>query len=125
LFNKATSLVKMEHYLDAGEAFDEAYQVYYQLVDDDATRPYRITWYQTTPYMAYYFSGRYQDVINLANFTFETISEPTLEESLYWRGLAYYALGNKALAKSDLYNAVWLNPNFEAGLIQISNLIFD
>jgi hypothetical protein len=125
LFNKGTSLVKMEHYLDAGEAFDEAYQVYYQLVDDDATRPYRITWYQTTPYMAYYFSGRYQDVINLANFTFETISEPTLEESLYWRGLAYYALGNKALAKSDLYNAVWLNPNFEAGLIQISNLIFD
>jgi hypothetical protein len=115
----------MEHYLDAGEAFDEAYQVYYQLGDDDATRPYRITWYQTTPYMAYYFSGRYQDVINLANFTFDTISEPTLEESLYWRGLAYYALGKKALAKSDLYNAVWLNPNFEAGLIQINNLIFD
>ena len=124
-FNKGTSLVKMEHYLDAGDAFDKAYQIYSELVDDDATRPYRITWYQTTPYMAYYFSGRYQDVINLANFTFETIDEDTLEETLYWRGLAYYALGNKALAKQDLYNAVWLNPNFEPGLIQLSNLIFE
>lgn len=124
-FNKGTSLVKMGHYMDAGEAFDQAYQIYEGLVKDDTTRPYRITWYQTTPYMAYYFSGRYQDVVNLANFTLETIAEPTLEETLYWRGLAYYALGNKALAKSDLYNSVWLNPNFEAGLIQINNLIFE
>lgn len=124
-FNKGTSLVKMGHYMDAGEAFDQAFQIYEGLVKDDTTRPYRITWYQTTPYMAYYFSGRYQDVVNLANFTLETIAEPTLEETLYWRGLAYYALGNKALAKSDLYNSVWLNPNFEAGLIQINNLIFE
>ncbi len=124
-FNKGTSLVKMEHYLDAGEAFDQAYQVYSELDEDDTTRPYRITWYQTSPYMAYYFSGRYQDVINLANFTFETIDEDTLEESLYWRGLAYYALGKKALAKQDLYQSVWLNPNFQAGLDQIAVLNFD
>jgi len=125
-FNKGTSLVKMEHYLDAGEAFDEAYLIYGGLVDDDSTRPYRITWYQTWPYWAYYFSGRYQDVINLVNdLTFKTIDEPTLEESLYWRGLAHYALGNKAQAKQDLYQSVWLNPNFTAGLIQINNLIFE
>jgi len=124
-FNKGTSLVKMEHYLEAAEAFDQAYQIYEGLVNNDATRPYRITWYQTWPYMAYYFSGRYQDVINLANFTLDTIAEPTLEETLYWRGLAHYALGNKAQAKSDLYQSVWLNPNFEAGLLQISQLIFD
>jgi len=124
-FNKGTSLVKMEHYLEAAEAFDQAYQIYEGLVNNDATRPYRITWYQTWPYMAYYFSGRYQDVINLANFTLDTIAEPTLEETLYWRGLAHYALGNKSQAKSDLYQSVWLNPNFDAGLFQISQLIFD
>lgn len=124
-FNKGTSLVKQEHYLEAGGAFDQAYQIYSGLVDDNTTRPYRITWYQTSPYQAYYFSGRYQDVINLANFTFETIDEPTLEETLYWRGLAYYALGQKALARQDLYQSVWLNPNFEDGLFQINNLIFD
>ena len=124
-FNKGTSQVKLERYLDAAESFDQAYRVYEGLLNDDATRPYRITWYQTWPYMAYYFSGRYQDVINLANFTLDTISEPTLEESLYWRGLAYYALGKKALAQSDLYQAVWLNPNFEAALIQLSQLDFE
>lgn len=124
-FNKGTSLVKMESYLEAAEAYDQAYQIYEGLVNDDATRPYRITWYQTWPYMAYYFSGRYQDVINLANFTLDTIDEDTLEETLYWRGLAHFALGNKAQAKSDLYQSVWLNPNFEAGLIQISQLNFD
>ena len=124
-FNKGTSLVKMEHYLDAGQAFDKAYQIYGDLTDDDTTRPYRITWYQTSPYQAYYFSGRYQDVINLANFTFETIDDDTLEESLYWRGLAHYALGNKAQAKQDLYQSVWLNPNFDAGVYQINNLIFE
>ena len=124
-FNKGTSLVKMEHYLDAGEAFDEAYLIYGELVDDDTTRPYRITWYQTWPYWAYYFSGRYQDVVNLANFTLETIAEPTLEETLYWRGLAHYALGNKAQARDDFYQSVWLNPNFQAGLDKINNWTFD
>lgn len=124
-FNKGTSLVKMERFLEAAEAYDQAFQIYEGLVDDDALRPYRITWYQTWPYMAYYFSGRYQDVINLANFTLDTIAEPTLEETLYWRALAHYALGNKAQAKSDLYQSVWLNPNFEAGLIQLSQLNFD
>ena len=125
-FNKGTSLVKMEHYLEAGEAFDQAFQVYEGLIDDDAIRPYRITWYQTGPYRAYYFSGRYQDVINLANdFTLATIADDSLEESLYWRGLAYYALGKKALAQSDFYRAVWLNPNFEAAKFQLSQLNFD
>ena len=100
-------------------------EIHNQLENDEATRPYRITWYQTWPYWAYYYSGRYQDVINLANFTLETIAEPTLEETLYWRGLAYYALGKKALAKSDIYNSVWLNPNFDAGLIQSNKWNFD
>ncbi len=124
-FNKGTSLVKMGHYLDAGEAFDQAYQVYGGLVADDSVRPYRITWYQTAPYWAYYYSGRYQDVINFANFTFSTIGDDTLEESFYWRGLAYYALGQKTQAKQDLYYAAYLNPNFQAALYQISILNFD
>ena len=124
-FNKGTSQVKLGRYLDAADSFDQAYQIYEGLVDDDAVRPYRITWYQTFPYQAYYYSGRYQDVINLADFTLDTIAEPTLEETLYWRGMAYYALGNKDQAKTDLYQSVWLNPNFEAGLIQISQLDFE
>ena len=74
-FNKGTSLVKLERYQEAAEAFDTAYQLYAELDDDDAVRPYRITWYQSWPYWAYYYSGRYQDVVNFANFTFSTIDE--------------------------------------------------
>lgn len=55
--------------------------VYARLDQNEKTRPYRIMWYQTGPYWAYYYSGRYQDVIDLANTTLnETIADPTLEE---------------------------------------------
>ena len=44
-------------------------------------------WYQTGPYKAYYYTNRFADVINLADTTLnDTIAEPVLEESLYWRG---------------------------------------
>jgi hypothetical protein len=44
-------------------------------------------WYQTGPILPVY-SGRYI-VWNLADTTLEeTISEPVLEESLYWRRMA-------------------------------------
>jgi len=56
------------------------------LAVDNSERPYRIMWYQSGPYFAYYYSARYQDVINLADTTlYKTIAQPTLEESLYWR----------------------------------------
>jgi hypothetical protein len=42
------------------------------------------------------------DVINLANTTLEeTISEPVLEESLLWRGRAYYMIGETQAAIDD------------------------
>jgi hypothetical protein len=73
-------------------------------------------WYQTGPYWAYHYSWRFQDVINLANTTlYETISEPTLEESIYWRGMAYLELGENDLAAADFRETVRLNPNFSPG----------
>ncbi|CAG0982645.1 hypothetical protein ANAEL_01837 [Anaerolineales bacterium] len=119
-FNKGASLVALQQYSDAAEAYDQAFWVYAKLDQNEKTRPYRIMWYQTGPYWAYYYSGRYQDVIELANTTLnETIADPTLEESLYWRGLAEYALGNTEGAIADLREAVRLNPNFEPGVTQL------
>lgn len=119
-FNKGTSLVNLQRYSEAAEAYDQAFQVYARLDEDEKTRPYRIMWYQTGPYWAYYYSGRYQDVIDLADTTLnETIVDPTLEESLYWRGLAEYALGNTRDAIADLREAVRLNPNFDAGVTRL------
>lgn len=113
LFNVGTSLVKLQRYEEAASAYDAAYTYYPELPQDD--RPWRMLWYQTWPYMAYYYSGRYQDTLNLANHTLkETISSPDLEESLYWRGLAKEALGDIDGATADLRRAVHLNKHFDA-----------
>jgi tetratricopeptide (TPR) repeat protein len=83
-------------------------------------------WYQTGPYFAYFYSGRYQDVVNLANTTLnETISEPTLEESLYWRGLAREALGDINGAVEDLRASLRLHPGFTPALEQLRRLGVD
>jgi hypothetical protein len=122
-FNKGTSHVNLLQYNEAGLAYDRAFQVYALLESDDTQRPYRILWYQTGPYWAYFYTGRYQDTINLANTTlYDTIAEPTLEESLYWRGQAYLALGQTGEAIADFREAVRLNPNFAAGLNMLAQL---
>jgi hypothetical protein len=116
-FNAGTSRVRLQQYADAATAYDQAFALYAQLGNDNKQRPYRMMWYQTGPYWAYFYTGRYQDVIGLADQTLnETVDKPTLEESLYWRALAEYALGQTDAAFADLRQAVYLNKNFQAGL---------
>lgn len=118
-FNVGSSHVRLLQYVDGAFAYDYAFQLYAGLPNDNTKRPYRLMWYQTGPYWAYYYSGRYQDVISLANTTFETIEEDTLEESLYWRGLAYLAIGETDNAIADFREAVRINPNFTPGWQQL------
>src|SRR5688572_72917 len=119
-FNKGTSHVQLQEYNEAGIAYDRAFTIYAGLQLDNLHRPYRMVWYQTGPYWAYFYTGRYQDVINLADVTLSTPSTgPTLEESLYWRGLAYYALGDSASAFNDIRETVRLNPHFSPGLAKL------
>ena len=125
-FNQGTSLVELLRYPEAAAAYDTAFGYYADLGDDETQRPYRIMWYQTGPYFAYFYSGRYQDVVNLANTTLnETISEPTLEESLYWRGLAREALGDINGAVEDLRASLRLHPGFTPALEQLRRLGVD
>lgn len=119
-FNKGTSLVKLQRYPEAAAAYNQAFQVYSEL-DNDPPRPYRIMWYQTWPYMAYYYSGEYQNTINLANNTLDAKS--TLEESLYWRALAKEALGNVTGAIDDLQQALYLNKHFEIAQFHLNRLL--
>ena len=125
-FNKGTSLVALKRYSDAAAAYDQAFAAYAALSQTDTQRPYRTMWYQTGPYEAYYFSSRYEDVVALANTTLnETIAEPTLEESLYWRGMAQYALGDRQAAVADLQEAVRLNPNFQSSIDKLQEWSVD
>ena len=122
-FNVGASHVNLQEYADATYAFDYAFSTVYANLAEGDLRPYRMMWYQTWPYWAYYYTGRYQDVINLANTTLlETISEPVLEESFYWRALAREALGDLQGAIDDLRESVRLNPNFGPGWEQLNRL---
>jgi tetratricopeptide (TPR) repeat protein len=109
-FDLGSSLVGLEDYAAAAQAYDQAFTLYQGLSEEQ--RPYRLMWYQDGPYRAYYHTGRYQDVIKLANTTFSWVGQPVLEESYYWRGMAYAALGEINLAVSDFKKAALLNPNY-------------
>ena len=109
-FNLGSSRVGLGDYAGAAQAFDQAFMLYQQLSEEQ--RPYRLMWYQTGPYEAYYAAGRYQDVIDLANTTFFWVGQPVLEESYYWRGLAQAALGQTNQAITDFEKAASLNPYY-------------
>ena len=122
-FNKGASHVRLQEYVDAAFAFDYAFLLYANLGEDDNNRPYRVMWYRTEPYWAYYYTGRYNDVINLANTTlYETIERPTLEESIYWRGMARLAIGEVDNAIADFRETVYLNPSFQPGWDMLDQL---
>ena len=109
-FNRGSSLVGLQDYAGAADAYDQAFALYARLSEEQ--RPYRLLWYQIGPYLAYYYSGRYQDVIDLANATFSWVGKPVLEETFFWRGMAYEALGNSNQAASDYEKSAALNPNY-------------
>ncbi|MGH2544619.1 MAG: tetratricopeptide repeat protein, partial [Ardenticatenaceae bacterium] len=64
------------------------------------------------PYEAYYNAGNYQEVINLTSTTLS--GADNLEESHFWRGRAYAALGQTDAARQDFQKAIRLNSNFSA-----------
>ncbi len=112
-FNVGTSHVALLQYVDAATAYDYAFNLYANLNVEDSVRPYRMMWYQTGPYKAYYYSNRFADVINLANTTLnDTIAEPVLEKSLYWRGMAEYMAGKTDLAVKDYRDALKIHPSW-------------
>ncbi len=116
-FNIGTSNVALQKYSEAAAAYDQGFNLYNQLNNDNTQRPYRILWYETGPYWAYFYTGRYQYVINLANTTLTfLVSTPTLEESLYWRARAEYALDQKDAAYTDIRKAVYYNKNMQVAL---------
>ncbi len=119
-YNRGTSLVGLQDYLGAASAYDEAFRVYAGLPAKD--RPWRIVWYQTGPYFAYYFSGRYADVNALATQTIDAASEPYIEESFYWRARAREAMGDRDGAVADLRTSLEYHPGFQPSLGEMTAL---
>jgi hypothetical protein len=123
-FNRGTSLKDLQDYAGAAKAYDEAFAIYNQLPQDKSVRPYRILWYQTGPYFAYYYTGRYYDVISLADTAIDAaLDQPALEESYYWRAMAKAALGDTTGAINDFKTSLDpYHPGFEPSLYQLQLL---
>jgi tetratricopeptide (TPR) repeat protein len=119
-YNRGTSLVGLQDYLGAAAAYDEAFRIYAGL--EEKQRPWRMVWYQTGPYFAYFYSGRYADVDKLATQTIDAASEPYIEESFYWRARAREALGDSAGAVDDLRKSLEYHPGFEPSLAEFKNM---
>ncbi len=119
-FNRGTNLVELQDYNGAAAAYDEAFSIYAGL--DPETRPWRMLWYQTGPYWAYFYAGRSWDVLNLSTQTLYAMSEPVLEESYYWRGVAKESLGDVAGAIEDFQASVDVHPGFLPALTQLDRL---
>ncbi len=119
-FNRATNLVQLQDYAGAADAYDQAFALYPSIPEEQ--RPWRMFWYQTGPYFAYFYTGRYYDVINLATTTLTAANEPALEESFYWRAMAKLALGDTDGAIADFRTSLEWHPGFEPSTYQLGLL---
>lgn len=117
-YNYGTSLMYLGDYYGSAQAYDQAFAIYANL----SPRPWRMLWYQTGPYFSYYWTGRYQDVISLANKTFDDSSEPAIEESWVWRGRAKAMLGDIDGAIEDFETALEWHPGWWVARSELESL---
>lgn len=120
LYNQGADFLALGRTEDAANAFDLAFSVYGGLEKDD--RPWRVLWYRTDAYAAYYAAGRYQSVEDLTRATLSMLSKRGLEESHYWRGMALAAMGNIETARSELELAVKLRSTYGEAIQALSSL---
>ena len=120
LLNQAETLHRLGRNDEAATAFDKAF-THYNTLDEDQ-RPWRVLWYRVDAYQAYYTTGRYQTVIDLAKTTLSMLSNRSLEESHYWRGMAYEALGELDKARFDFEIALQLRPTYQEALQALSRI---
>jgi len=120
-FNRGTNLVNLQDYAGAATAYDEAFAIYPTIPENE--RPWRMLWYSTGPYFAYYYSGRHYDTLYLADGTLNAMqSDRNLEESYYWRGMARAALGDREGAIEDFQTSLQFHTGFEPAIYQLNLL---
>ena len=125
MFNYGSNLVNLRDYSGAAKAYDQAFLMYDVLPEDETVRPYRILWYQTGPYFAYYYTGRYMDVIEKATKnSIEMVRDdmPALEESFYWRGMAKIAIGDQDGGREDFLTCLEYHRDFTPCVVELNKL---
>ena len=110
-FNIGTIYNNLGEYELAAAAYDESRRL---------GLPWRMLWYQFGPYEAYMNTGRYADVIELADVTL--FQRPYFEESYYYRGIAKIAIGETREGQRDLQAAADFNPRYQLAQDALASL---
>lgn len=100
-FNLGSNLVYFERYGEAADAFDTARSI---------GLPWRFSRYQFGPYIAYFHQGRFDDVLELTDYTLFRTHKA--EESHLWRGWALYRKGDVFGAIEAFREALIINPGY-------------
>jgi tetratricopeptide (TPR) repeat protein len=100
-FNAGSSLVALGDYPRAAQAYDQARHI---------KLPWRMLWYQFGPFQAYYDTGRYDEIIALADATLKQAK--SVEELFYWRGRALHAKGDIEAARAAFRQALEFNHGY-------------
>ena len=116
-FNLGTQQLRQGDAAAAARSFDRSRQIAPNRRHDPSRPanvvnnwPWRMMWYQFGPYEAYFKTGRYSDVLILANDVLRRVNDH--EESYYWRGKVLQAQGNLAAARADFQTALRFKPNY-------------
>ncbi len=101
-FNLGTNLLYFERYSEAARAYDQALKL---------GLPQRFLRYQFGPFIAYFHTGRFHDLLALTEYALKVT--PNSEEAHLWRGWAYYRLGERQKAIAEFRAALEANPHYE------------
>lgn len=110
-FSIGTNFVALGEYESAAAAYDQARSL---------GLPWRMTWYQFGIFEAYYHTGRFDDVISLADATLA--KTPYIEELWFYRGLVHQARGEFDLARQQFTQALHYNSNYTAAAAALAAL---
>jgi len=100
-FNLGSNLVYFDRYDEAALAYDKAREI---------GLPLRMFRYQFGPFLAYFHSGRNEDLLVLTNYA-RGVTEMS-EEAWLWYGFGLYRNGDNAGALKAWQKAANINPNF-------------
>lgn len=107
-YSRGSILTQLQDYAGAAASYDKAFEIYEAL--EPKTRPWRVLWYQTGPYFAYFYTGRYYDVLSLAQKTISLSAEPAIPETWVWAARASQQLGDDLNAKYYFRQALHWHP---------------
>lgn len=103
-FNVGSSLVALADYERAANAYALALR---------EGLPWRIIFYQFGIYEAYYHTGRHQELLSLVDSSLANGGN-YVEETYYWQGMAFKALGRTADARTAFNRSIQRNPSYQA-----------